>query len=191
MSNRLHVSTRKGLFTLECPSKRGTEWTIRDVAFLGVPVTMSLADPREGSWYAALDHGHFGVHLHCSRDRGKHWEEIAVPCYPPDACVPQRMPTEAAPGEGPPTKPAILSEIWALETGGDDQPGVLWCGTIPGGLFRSQDAGSSWDLCESLWNRPERQQWFGGGKDDPGLHSTSLRTLHPRSSSPGGVQGKS
>jgi hypothetical protein len=41
--------------------------------------------------------------------------------------------------------------IWALETGGADEPGVLWCGTIPGGLFRSADSGSSWELNRQLW----------------------------------------
>src|SRR5690606_17761502 len=28
---------------------------------------------------------------------------------------------------------------WVIEPGHTDEPGVLWCGTIPGGLFRSDD----------------------------------------------------
>ena len=173
MSNRLHISTRKGLFTVE-RNVLG-EWAIADVAFLGMNITMSLADPRDGSWYAAIDHGHFGTHLHRSRDQGQQWQEIAVPQYPPDATVPQRMPE----GNDAQTKPAVLSEIWALEPGGVDQPGKLWCGTIPGGLFSSHDGGDSWQLNESLWNREERQQWFGGGKDDPGLHSILVDPRDP------------
>ena len=75
-------------------------------------------------------------------------------------------------GHGPvKTKPASLTEIWSLEAGGSDEPGVLWAGTIPGGLFRSEDSGRSWQLNEPLWNRPERWRWFGGGKDEPGIHS--------------------
>ncbi|MCG8451393.1 MAG: hypothetical protein MI725_17645 [Pirellulales bacterium] len=175
MAQRIHVSTRKGLFTFE----HGTGgWDIVDVAFLGVPVTMSLADARDGSWYAALDHGHFGVHLHRSRDEGKHWEEITAPQYPEGATVPQRMAEETT--DRRPTKLAALSEIWALETGGADQPGLLWCGTIPGGLFSSKDGGDSWQLNEALWNREERNQWFGGGKDDPGLHSICVDPRDPR-----------
>ena len=50
-------------------------------------------------------------------------------------------------------------------------PGTLWCGTLPGGLFRSQDRGSSWQLVESLWRHPKRREWFGGGAELPGLHS--------------------
>lgn len=72
---------------------------------------------------------------------------------------------------GTPNTPASLKEIWCLETGGPDQSGLLWAGTLPGGLFRSNDRGTSWQLIESLWNLPERMKWFGGGKDDPGIHS--------------------
>ena len=58
-----------------------------------------------------------------------------------------------------------------METGGPSHPDLLWAGTIPGGLFRSRDRGTSWELVETLWNRPERLHWFGGGKDLPGIHS--------------------
>ena len=61
--------------------------------------------------------------------------------------------------------------IWSLETSGADQPGALWCGTIPGGLFLSKDCGQSWEFNWSLWNRPERKKWMGGGYDYPGIHS--------------------
>lgn len=164
MSDRLHISTRKGLFTVE---RTSNGWSIDNVAFLGMNITMSLADPRDGSWFAAIDHGHFGTHLHRSHDEGRTWDEIAVPQYPAGATVPQRMPD----GSSESFKPAALSEIWSLETGGADQPSKLWCGTIPGGLFSSEDSGDSWQLNEAMWNRPERANWFGGGKDDPGLHS--------------------
>ncbi len=164
----IHISTRKGLFTLT-RSATG-RWETVNVAFLGSPVTISLADPRDGSWYAALDHGHFGAHLHRSRDRGATWTEVAVPAFPDGATLPERMASEA---ETPKMKPAALSEIWALEPANTGD-GSLWCGTIPGGLFRSDDAGESWQLVEGLWNREERMSWFGGGKDDPGIHSIEV-----------------
>src|SRR5262249_62116834 len=64
-----------------------------------------------------------------------------------------------------------LDRVWSLEAGGPDQPGVIWCGTIPGGLFRSADRGQSWELVRTLWDNPKRQEWFGGGADLPGIHS--------------------
>ena len=51
---------------------------------------------------------------------------------------------------------------------------MLWAGTLPGGLFKSDDRGASWHLNQPLWDRPERDKWFGGGYDDPGIHSISV-----------------
>jgi hypothetical protein len=125
---------------------------------------MTLADPRDGWMYAALNLGHFGTKLHRSSD-GCCWEEVAVPRYPKvEGEEPPSVP------EGFPT-PDTLKQIWSLEPGGTDQPGVIWAGTIPGGLFRSDDRGTSWTLIESLWDREERKRWFGGGTEAPGIHS--------------------
>lgn len=52
-----------------------------------------------------------------------------------------------------------------------DQPSTIYCGTIPGGLFRSDDRGDSWQLVRSLWDHPLRLEWFGGGTEFPALHS--------------------
>ena len=160
MADTLLVSTRKGLFVID--RGRG-DWQVRDVHFLGDKVALTLADPRDGSWYAALDLGHFGAKLHRSTDQGRNWTEIAVPAYGPGDTV--------ATGDGKPCKPAALELIWSLEAGGADQPGRLWAGTLPGGLFRSDDSGASWQLVRSLWDRPERSEWSGGGYDSPGIHS--------------------
>jgi hypothetical protein len=154
MSNRLLVATRKGLFTLE---RASTGWVVARGSFLGDNVTLTLSDGRDGAWYAALDHGHFGVKLHRSDDRGETWTEVGVPGYPP---------SESGEDDGD-----SLKLIWSLEGAGPDRPGALWCGTIPGGLFRSHDRGDTWALVESLWEHPDRKKWFGGGADQPGIHS--------------------
>lgn len=162
--SRLHVATRKGLMTIEGEAGR---WQISRIDFLGENVTMVLKDPRTGLLFAGLNLGHFGAKLRRSADDGKSWEECGVPVYPGGATLGVN-PFADPP---PPPKPASLTEIWCLEPGGDDQPGRLWAGTIPGGLFQSSDNGLTWELVESLWNAPERQNWFGGGKDEPGIHS--------------------
>lgn len=173
MSSQLLIGTRKGLFLYE--RNRG-KWSITQTAFLGAQVPMVLCDPRDQSFYAALNHGHFGSKLHRSTDGGKTWPEIAAPAFPPR---PADRPEDKCPMRGIPI-PWNVELIWALEAGGGDQQGELWCGTIPGGLFHSQDHGRSWELIHSLWNRPERAKWAGGGYDYPGIHSISI---DPRSSS--------
>jgi hypothetical protein len=68
--------------------------------------------------------------------------------------------------------PATTRYIWAMAHGGEKFQSRLWIGTDPGGLFVSEDAGNSFQLVESLWNHPTRKDgWFGGGRDQPGIHS--------------------
>ncbi|QDU93983.1 WD40/YVTN/BNR-like repeat-containing protein [Lignipirellula cremea] len=167
MSDRLHVGTRKGLFTLE---RQGQKWSIGRVSFLGEPVSMLLCDPRDGALYVTLTLGHFGVKVHRSDDQGESWTEIPAPVYPPGSMM-GKNPFAAEDDPNAQPKPASLAEIWSLESAGPDQPDALWAGTIPGGLFRSEDRGQSWSLVSTLWDRPERLHWFGGGKDQPGIHS--------------------
>lgn len=161
MADTLIASTRKGLFVLE---RSATGWSVARVSFLGDNATLALPDPRDGTWYAALDHGHFGAKLQRSDDRGQSWEEVDVPTYP-------EKPTDEDDGASGRPVPWTLQRIWALEGAGADRPGELWAGTIPGGLFRSRDRGASWTLVESLWFHPDRRKWFGGGADWPGIHS--------------------
>jgi hypothetical protein len=162
MEDRIYAATRKGLFTID-RSGPG-DWCITGTSFLGDPVTMVLDDARDSTLYAALNLGHFGVKLRRSADRGRSWEEVAVPAFPPqpDAAL-----------EATPPAPSV-HQVWALAAAGPDRPGALWAGTIPGGLFRSRDRGTTWELNRPLWERPERTSWFGGGYDDPGIHSVCV-----------------
>jgi hypothetical protein len=169
MSDQLLVSTRKGLFTVE---RCGSCWEIAKVDFLADNVTLALSDKRSGRKYAALDHGHFGVKVHRSTADG--WEEVATPAYPekPEGLEENDM-------WGRPL-PWSTVRIWSLVAGGADQPGMLWCGTLPGGLFRSSDDGESWQFVRSLWDNPLRKQWMGGGADLPGIHSICVDPRNSR-----------
>ena len=152
---QLQVGTRKGLIVVQ---RTAAGWRLGQPHFPGEPVTQVLVDPQGGDWYAALRLGHFGVKLKRSSDRGASWEEVATPAFPPK------------PAEGPwkdDATPWTVDLLWALEAG----PGRLWAGAMPAGLFTSEDRGASWRLVESLWYRPDRKDWFGGGYDHAGIHS--------------------
>nr|WP_157123333.1 exo-alpha-sialidase [Pandoraea vervacti] len=175
MGATLLVATRKGLFTWE---REGAVWRLTSSTsdFPGEPVSMVLHDPRDGTDYAALNLGHFGVKLWCRSRDDTTWTEL-----PPPAFAPQTASAAQASLQGEPPDSACANAqapsvdlLWSLEAAGPDAPGVLWAGTIPGGLFRSGDHGRTWHLVESLWNRPERAQWMGGGYDHAGIHSICI-----------------
>ena len=156
---QLLIATRKGLFIL---ARGARSWAIAAHHFKGEPVSQVLADARDGSWYAALNLGHFGTKLHKSTDQGNSWVEITAPSFPPK------------PTEGPfadDTTPWSVELIWSLAAGGENQAGTLWAGCIPAGLFKSTDGGMTWALNQPLWQEPRRRAWVGGGYDQAGVHS--------------------
>src|SRR5690606_9182687 len=76
------------------------------------------------------------------------------------------------------------------------QAGRVYVGTIPGGLFVSDDGGERFELCRPLWNHESRggdlfagdgtghTDWFGtpaseGGEFAPGIHSISVDPRDP------------
>ena len=140
-TDRAWVATRKGLFELR---RTAEAWRIERISFLGEPVSMVLP-PQDGArMLAALNLGHFGVKLHASDDAGTSWHEVATPSYP-------GQPDGAA---GPAWK---LLQLWSLEAA----HGIVWAGTLPGGLFRSADFGTSWQRTrlEKPKNKYDWQRW--------------------------------
>lgn len=161
MADRLYVGTRKGLF--ELVSRSGTP-EVADVQFLGEPVSALLAD--QDVVYAALDLGHFGTKL-WRRNREGEWKELPVPVFPPK---PEDRTNDPHPWS--------LGKIWVLEHG--RVAGRLWAGTMPGGLFCSEDAGESWSLNEALWHMPQRRHWVGvAGGEQPGINSVLIDPRNP------------
>ncbi len=160
----LLVATAKGLLVFE---KKQRAWRVKDVYFVGLPVSMVFMDDRTDTWWAGTPHRHWGQKLHRSTDFGKTWEQISAPRYPANAHLKNG-------------KPAALKLIWCMASAGNDKPNELWLGTEPGGLFHSHDNGNSFQLVESLWQHPSRSElWFGAGKDEPFIHSI---VVDPRNS---------
>ena len=154
--NTLLISTRKGLITYV---KRNNTWKFEKVEFLGLPVSMTFVDPITNHWWACLDHGHWGCKLHKSLNEGKTWEEIEAPKYPEGEEVKDGV-------------PATLNYQWAMASLGNAKSKKVFIGTEPGGLFVCEDDESSFKLVRSLWDHPSRmKQWFGGGREHPGIHS--------------------
>ena len=55
---------------------------------------------------------------------------------------------------------ATLVRIWVIREA--EEPGVLYAGTDPAALWRSDDGGESWQLNRGLWEVPTRPEWNPG-----------------------------
>ncbi|WP_409525731.1 WD40/YVTN/BNR-like repeat-containing protein [Nitrincola sp. MINF-07-Sa-05] len=199
MSDTLILGTRKGTVILD---RTASGWQARPILHAGIPVCYATRDPRDGTLWASLDHGHWGPKLSRSRDDGKTWEDLSTLKYPEGARhILQYLPTPDFEAEAPTGEPdyanATVYKIWYLTFGGPNQPGRVYAGTIPGGLFISDDGGDSWTLNRPLWNHESRggdlfagdatseNQWGGTpasidyGVFEPGIHSILVDPRDP------------
>jgi len=189
MSDRIILGTRKGTIFVD---KVGGRWKITHVGQPGNAISYAARDPRTGTLWAALDHGHWGCKLGRSDDGGKTWADAGQIKYPESARYIDGFGEE---GKPPKIKDATLGKIWCVAFGGADQPGRIYAGTIPGGLFVSNDDGASWELNWSLWNHesrggdlsngnPGRSHWFGGGATVDGDSAAGIHSIvvDPRNS---------
>jgi len=155
-TNTMLLGTRKGLVVYR-QNGRNT-WQYERTEFLGQSVSIATFDPVNRTWWAMLDHGHWGCKLHRSND-GTKWEEVEAPKYPEGEMINEET-------------PATTKYLWAFSRGGNKQNGRIYIGTEPGGLFQSDNNGDTFSLVKSLWDHPTRvKKWFGGGRDYPGIHS--------------------
>ncbi len=166
---RIFLGTRKGLLVLD---KNGRDWSVTHSQFHGIPFSHVMVDQRTGTMWACVDHEQWGQKLYRSDDGGATLTEVTAPQYPEGTTYNDVWNDGAE-------KPATVTYLWTIVPGGDDQPGTLYIGTEPGGLFRSDDDGNSWLFIEGLWDHESRAKHWFGGRDQAG--SCSL-VVDPRNS---------
>jgi len=138
----LSIGTRKGVFVAESGKDR-KKFDLRGPFAPGVAVYSTLVDTRgTPRVYASSCNAFFGMKVLRSSDLGKSFQETA------------------APPEFPKDDGRALANIWALEPGaGKDE---LLCGVEPASLFRSRDAGDSWELVDGISNHDHARKWQPG-----------------------------
>ncbi|HSQ80600.1 MAG TPA: glycosyl hydrolase [Casimicrobiaceae bacterium] len=154
---RLLIATRKGLWTLTS-DVASNGWTLAGPQFLGHIVHHAICDPRDGkTLLAAARTGHLGPTVFRSTDAGRNWKEAT-------------RPPAFAEGSG-----RVVDHTFWLTPGHASEPGVWYAGTSPQGLFRSADAGATWEGVAGFNAHPQRKAWCGddqdGTPDGAKLHS--------------------
>lgn len=148
------VGTKKGAFIYSSDEQRET-WEISDPIYTGWSVFNMAADTRDTTprIYAAANHWAWGPSIARSKDLGKTWDY-------------------RSPGLGFPKEAGeSVQNTWYVTPGPPSQPGVVYAGTQPAGLFRSEDWGETWASVDTLNLHPDRAKWSGTGGGNSCLHS--------------------
>jgi hypothetical protein len=145
----LLVGTRKGLWVGRSGEPRDA-WRWDGPHFVMDEVYSCLVDTRTSPprLLAGAMSNHYGPQVFRSDDLGATWQET------PNGAI--RFPDDTG---------AALEQIWQLVPGGADEPGVVYAGTQPSALFRSEDRGETFEMVRPLWDHPHRPEWragFGG-----------------------------
>jgi len=119
----IFIGTRRGLFIARSDAAR-MEWRISAPRLAGHEVYHVCVDPRDGRLYASTRHAVWGAHIQYSTDHGETWDVLPFSPHHSDE--------------------RGLDAIWCVTPGGATQPGRLFAGIEPAGLFVSNDGGSSW-----------------------------------------------
>jgi photosystem II stability/assembly factor-like uncharacterized protein len=154
---RLIVGTRKGAFIYSSDQKR-EKWEVSGPILPGWSVYNAAADTRDSAprLYLAANHWAWGPSVTKSTDLGKNWDGRSEGLgFPQDMGV-------------------TIQNVWSVTPGHASQPGVVYCGTQPAGLFRSEDWGASWKPVDSLNRHSDRQSWSGSGGGDSCVHSLEV-----------------
>ncbi len=158
MQTHLLVGTRKGAWIYTSDERR-RDWELSAPIMPGWTVHHMAVDLRRETprIYAAANHWAWGPSVARSDDGGVTWE--------------QRSPGLAFPAD----MGVSVANIWHIEPGHESQPGVVYAGTQPGGLFRSEDWGETWAPIDSLNRHPFREFWGATGSvGESSLHSIQI-----------------
>jgi photosystem II stability/assembly factor-like uncharacterized protein len=187
MADRVLVlaGTRKGGFIYTSDRSR-EKWSVSEPILPGWSLFHMAADTRSDPprLYAAANHWAWGPSVAKSEDLGKTWDYRSTGLgFPPDmkdyiAGLPKRR-DMMAPGEWSNAAPGTIGNIWNVSPAHETQPGVVYAGTQPAGLFRSEDWGQSWAPVEGINRHENRRYWTGTGGGDSCIHSVQVDPRDP------------
>jgi photosystem II stability/assembly factor-like uncharacterized protein len=160
---RVLVGTRKGAFILTSDGKR-ERWDVSGPHFAGwemYHIKGSPADPNR--LYASQSSGWFGQLIQRSNDGGKTWEPVD-----------NKFVYDGVPGthqwyDGTP-HPWEFKRVWHLEPSLTD-PDTVYAGVEDAAIFRSTDAGKSWQELAGLRCHTTGNRW------QPGAGGLCLHTI--------------
>ena len=160
---RVLVGTRKGAFILTSDGKR-EEWQVDGPHFGGWEIYHLKGSPANPNRvYASQSSSWFGQVVHRSDDGGKSWETTG------NEFVYDGVPGTHQWYDGTP-HPWEFTRVWHLEPSLSD-PDTIYAGVEDAALFRSTDAGESWQELSGLRGHGTGPNW------QPGAGGLCLHTI--------------
>jgi len=162
-SVRVSVGTRKGAFILSSDAKRES-WEVSGPHFAGWEIYHIKGSPVDPNrLYASQSSGWFGQLIQRSSDGGNTWEPVN-----------NQFTYDGIPGthqwyDGTP-HPWEFKRVWHLEPSLTD-PDTVYAGVEDAALFRSTDAGQSWQELSGLRSHGSGPRW------QPGAGGMCLHTI--------------
>jgi photosystem II stability/assembly factor-like uncharacterized protein len=174
----LLVGTKKAGLVYTSDEKR-QKWEISEPILPGWSFFHMSADTRNGNprLYAAANHWAWGPSVAKSEDLGKTWDYNSKGlAFPPEMkeYKEKQSGPPGVPGDWSNTAAGAIGNIWNVQAGHASEPGVVYAGTQPAGLFRSDDWGKSWEPVDSLNQHSNRKWWSGTGGGDSCIHSIHI-----------------
>jgi hypothetical protein len=126
------VGTRKGAFIFRSDLGR-KNWKLEGPLFPGKQVHHFIADHRNPGkvMFATANDDWFGPDIQRTENGGKIWTGT-------------KGGVRYEEGSG-----LDVKRLWHIRPGRASEPGVVYCGVDPGGLFKSSDGGETWRLQKS------------------------------------------
>ncbi len=167
---RVLVGTRKGAFILTSDAKR-ERWDVAGPHFAGWEMYHLKASPVDPNRiYASQCSGWFGQQIQRSNDGGLTWEPVG-----------NKFAYDGVPGthqwyDGTP-HPWEFKRVWHLEPSLTD-PDTVLAGVEDAALFKSTDAGQTWNELSGLRGHGSGSHWAPGA-GGMGLHTILLDPSNP------------
>lgn len=148
---KLIAGTDKGLIIYE---KKEGKWELKDIAFIGLPISAFHKD-KSGNWWTAINHKHWGSKIYRSNNVGETFQELNAPKFSTESSY-------------------SLRSVWCIDSFRDK----VYVGTEPAALF--EWTGEGFTELKGLSSHPTRDEWQGGGKGSksPFLHTVVFNPIN-------------
>jgi photosystem II stability/assembly factor-like uncharacterized protein len=163
-SVRVLVGTRKGAFILTADGKRD-RWSVSGPHFAGWEIYHLKGTPADPNrLYASQSNSWFGQLIQRSNDGGQTWEPVGNKFV-----YEEGGPTTHKWYDGTP-HPWEFARVWHLEPSLTD-PDTVYAGVQDAALFRTRDAGQTWQELPALRSHKSGPDW------QPGAGGLCLHTI--------------